>query len=99
MEVRENMDGFGSHERMGGTSNPPGQNAWSTQPLQPQFLDVPSAAKWLGGISTRTLFNLTYPKGALRPSYFGRRKFFAIDELPRFAASCPAQHNVPGGAA
>lgn len=51
------------------------------------LIDLRGAAKLLGGVSTKTVWKLTHPRGPLPVVRIGRRTMYEVAKLAEFAAS------------
>jgi len=57
--------------------------------IEPEFVDKRGACKMLGGISTGCLESLVRA-GDIVPCRLGKRIFFRVAEIRRFARECPS---------
>ncbi len=75
---------------------PNGTAAAPSLPADRLALRKGEVAKALG-ISIRTLWNLTHPRGPIRTVHLGSVEVFPLDELKRFLADEVAKAAAPAG--
>lgn len=71
----------------------------SLQPVSPGALNARGAAEYLGGISDRTLYSLTWPRGpirCIRPGGPRAPRIFPVAELDRYLRELIEDSNQGG---